>query len=130
MADELERVNDEWNRAWLTKDVATVETVAADDYQYIGPQGQVLDRSDVLEIIRSPSYRLARGSWTEISICELGPDCALILDRFWGAGEYLGETFEEDHRHTTVWVRRHRRWQVRLEHCSAIADDQDRVVVS
>jgi ketosteroid isomerase-like protein len=120
MNEDLESVNDAWNGAWLARDVTAVETLAADEYQYIGPQGQVLGRSDIVEMIRSPSYRLATGRWTDVSISPLGADAALVLDRFQGRGEYLGRAFEEDHRHTTVWVRRHGRWQVRLEHCSAI----------
>ena len=64
MTDELERVNDKWNDAWLTKDVGTVEAIAAEDYLYVGPQGQVLDRDAILEIIRSPSYRLTSRLWT------------------------------------------------------------------
>ena len=120
MTEELERLNEEWNSAWLTKDVATVETIAAQDYVYIGPQGQVLDRAAIFEIIRSPSDQLTSGSWTEVSISRLGPDSALVLDRFRGEGEYRGQPFKEDHRHTTVWVRRHGQWQVRLEHCSSI----------
>jgi ketosteroid isomerase-like protein len=120
MTEELKRLNEEWNGAWLTKDVAAVETMTAEDYVYIGPQGQLLDRAAILEIIRSPSYRLARGSWTEVAISKLGADSALVLDRFRGEGEYRGQPFHEDHRHTTVWIRRHGQWQMRLEHCSPI----------
>ena len=120
MAEDARVANDQWNAAWLTKDVAAVESLAADDYVYIGPQGQVLDRVAILEIVRSKSYRLVRGSWTELSISRLGSDSALVLDRFRGEGEYRGQVFKEDHRHTTIWVRRHQGWQVRLEHCSAI----------
>ena len=120
MTGELRRQNDKWNEAWLTKDVAAVERMAAKDYMYLGPQGQVLRRVDILKIVRSRSYRLARGKWTGISISALGSDAGLVVDRFTGEGEYRGSRFMEDHRHTTVWLRRAGRWQVRLEHCSAI----------
>jgi ketosteroid isomerase-like protein len=118
--DNLGLANEEWNKAWLTKNVATVERMAAEDYVYIGPLGQMLDRTALLEIIRSPSYRLNSGNWTEVSITRLSADSALVLDRFQGDGEYRGQPFKEDHRHTTVWICRHGGWQVRLEHCSAI----------
>lgn len=120
MAEKLERVKEKWNQAWLDRDSGTVEAITADDYVYIGPQGQVLDRAAILEIVRSPTYRLAEGKWTGVSVSHLSDDCALVLDRFQGEGEYRGQEFEEDHRHTTVWVRRKGRWQVRLEHCSTI----------
>jgi len=120
MTDDLEASNEKWNGAWLTKDVDAVEMIAADDYVYVGPEGQMLDRAAILEIVRSPSYHLASGTWSEVSISRLGADSAVVLDRFQGKGEYRGQMFEENHRHTTVWVRRFGRWQVRLEHCSAI----------
>lgn len=120
MIQELERLNDKWNSAWLNKDSDTVEGLLAEDYEYIGPQGQVLDRSAILEIIRSPSYHLSIGSWEEVTISQLSLDSVLVLDRFRGEGEYRGQAFKEDHRHTTVWVRRSGQWFVRLEHCSAI----------
>lgn len=118
--EDVNAANDRWNAAWLTKDAATVERFAADDYVYVGPQGQVLDRAAILELVRSESYRLARGAWTELSVSRLGSDSALVLDRFRGEGWYGGQAFKEDHRHTTVWIRREQGWQVRLEHCSPI----------
>ena len=120
MTEELRRQNDRWNKAWLRKDVASVGRIAAKDYRYIGPEGQVLRRADILRIVGSRSYRLARGKWTGVSISALGSDAALVVDRFTGAGEYRGWRFVEDHRRTAVWVRRAGRWQVRLEHCSSI----------
>lgn len=120
MSGELKGQNARWSEAWLTKDVAAVERIAAKDYMYIGPQGQVLRRADILKIVRSRSYHLARGKWTGISVSVLGSDAALVVDRFTGEGEYRGSRFTEDHRRTAVWVRRAGRWQVRLEHCSAV----------
>jgi ketosteroid isomerase-like protein len=121
--DDLERRNERWNRAWLERDAAAVDDLAADGYVYVGPQGQGLDRSAILEIVHSPSYRLKSGAWTEVAIHPLGDDTALVLDRFTGAGEYRGQEFDEDHRRTSVWVRRDGSWQVRHEHCSPIASD-------
>lgn len=43
MIDELEALNEIWNRAWLQKDVLTVERLAAREYVYITPDGQVVD---------------------------------------------------------------------------------------
>jgi ketosteroid isomerase-like protein len=122
MDDELERAYARWNNAWLTKDAAAVADIAAADYAYIGPFGQVLDKDDILEIVHAPSYQLVSGSWTGTAFDRLAADAALVLDRFRGKGEYRGQVFAEDHRCSAVWVRRHGQWQIRLEHCSAIAN--------
>ena len=123
MSEDLKAAIDNWNQAWLTKSVPIIEATTAEDYAYIGSHGQVLDRAAILQLVGSPSYRLAWGSWDDVSVCHLGSDSALVLDRFRGEGQYLGRPFKEDHRHTSVWVRREGRWQVRLEHCSSIAAD-------
>jgi hypothetical protein len=46
-----------WFQAWLEKDAATVERLAAEDYHYVSPNGSTLDRPAILGIIRSPSPR-------------------------------------------------------------------------
>jgi hypothetical protein len=65
MLSELHGLNERWNQAWLEKDVATVERLMADDYIHVAPNGLILNRQAILGIIRSPNYRLDRGTRTE-----------------------------------------------------------------
>ena len=118
---ELERLNQTWNRAWLEKDAATVEALMLPEYVYVAPNGQVLDRAAISAIIRSPSYRLERGTRTEVKIAALGHDTAAVMHRWQGAGSYEGRSFTDDHRCTMVCVRRGGQWLVALEQCSPIA---------
>ena len=120
MIAELERLNERWNRAWLEKDDATVERLMAADYVYVAPNGQELDRSAILGIIRSSSYQLSRGARTEVAVRPIGDDAAIVRHRWQGAGTYEGVSFEDDHRCTMVCVRRDGEWEIVLEHCSAI----------
>ena len=55
MTADLEHLNQIWEQAWLDKDTALVEKLMADDYVYIAPNGQMLDRDAILNIIRSCS---------------------------------------------------------------------------
>jgi hypothetical protein len=120
MQRELERLNDAWIGAWLAKDVAAIEARMAPEYTYIGPNGHVLDRERILAIVRSPSYRLDRATSSEIHIVEF-EDSAILLRRSQASGSLDGQAFTEDHRCTSVWVRRRGAWQVAWEHCSPIA---------
>ena len=72
MLSDLRSVSERWFQAWLDKDAATVEALAADDYIYIAPSGLALDRQAILAIIRSPSYRLDRGTRTEVVVRAVG----------------------------------------------------------
>jgi hypothetical protein len=48
----LRDLSERWFAAWLQKDAATVERLAAEDYSYVGPTGLVLDRQAILAVIR------------------------------------------------------------------------------
>ena len=62
MSSELYGLSERWFQAWLEKDAATVENLAAEDYIYIAPTGLAFDRAAILGIIRSPGYRLDHGA--------------------------------------------------------------------
>ena len=119
MASELEQLNQRWNRAWLEKDAATVERLMADDYVYVAPTGQVLDREAILRIIRSPGYRLHHWSRTDVVVRMLGDGAAVIRHRGQGEGEFEGKPFKEDHACVTVCARVRGEWQIVMEQCTA-----------
>ena len=81
MTAELERLNQIWEQAWLDKDAALVDQMMADEYLYIAPNGQMLDREAILNIIRSPSYHLDKGTRTEVIVKPAGEDAAVVVDR-------------------------------------------------
>lgn len=120
MKAELERMNHAWIDAWLAKDVAAIEARMAAEYTYIAPNGQVLDRERILAIVRSPSYRLDRAASSEVHITEF-EDSAILVRRSQASGSYDGRAFTEDHRCSSVWLRRRGAWQLAWEHCSPIA---------
>jgi hypothetical protein len=121
MLDELQGLNEAWNQAWLDKDVATVERLMADDYVYVAPNGQELDRLTVLEIIRSPGYWLHHGTRTEVVVRALGTDAAVIRHRWQGEGTFEGTSFRDDHKCVMVCARLGAGWQIVLEQCTANA---------
>src|SRR5690348_6342293 len=103
MLPELHGLSERWFQAWLDKDAATVERLAAEDYHYVAPAGLALDRQAILAIIRSPGYRLDRGTRTEVVVRALGSDAAVVRHRYQGAGSFEGTPFTDDHRCVMVW---------------------------
>jgi hypothetical protein len=118
MLSELHTLSERWFQAWLEKDAATVERLAAEDYRYFGPSGLVLDRPAILAIIRSPSYRLDRGTRTEVVARALGQEAAVVRHRYQGAGSFEGTSFTDDHRCVMVWERQAGEWRLVMEQCS------------
>ena len=113
---ELERLNQAWLSAWLAKDVAAIEAMMAPEYVYVAPNGQVLDRERILAIVRSPGYRLDRATGSEVQITRF-EDSAIILRRSQSSGSYGGQAFTEDHRCSSVWLRRRGAWLSRIVRC-------------
>jgi uncharacterized protein (TIGR02246 family) len=119
VTSELEQLNQRWNRAWLEKDAATVERLMADDYVYVAPTGQALDREAILRIIRSPGYRLHHWTRTNVVVRMLGDSAAVIRQRGQGEGEFEGKPFKEDHACVTVCALVRGEWQIVMEQCTA-----------
>jgi uncharacterized protein (TIGR02246 family) len=118
LVDELHDLSDRWFQAWLEKDAELVERLMADDYVYVAPNGMRLDRSTILEIIRSPRYRLDQGSRSEVIVRALGRDAALVRHRYQGAGSFEGASFNDDHRGLMIWERQIDTWRLVFEQCS------------
>jgi hypothetical protein len=118
MSSEVQGLSERWFQAWLDKDAATVERLAAEDYHYVAPSGLVLDRQDILGIIRSPSYRLDHGTRTEVVVRLLGQEAAVVRHRYRGAGSFEGTDFTDDQRCVMVWERQGSQWRLVMEQCS------------
>jgi hypothetical protein len=118
MSSELLNLSECWFRAWLEKDAATVERLAAEDYVYISPNGAVLDRQAILAVIRSPSYRLDHGTRTDVVVRVMGNEAAVVRHRYQGAGSFEGTSFTDDHRCVMVWEKVAGQWRLVMEQCS------------
>lgn len=122
MNSELEQLNQRWTTAWLEHDAELVESMMAPEYVYIAPNGKMLTRDQILDIVRSPDYRLLWGGRSEVSITAAASDIAIVVSRWRGQGKYQGQRFRDDHRCTSTLVRRAGQWLLIHEHCSAIAN--------
>lgn len=115
---ELDDLRKRWFQAWIKKDVATVERLAADDYVYVAPNGVIMDRQAILRIIRSPSYRLDRSTRSEFVVRTLGDNAAILRHRWRGGGSFEGTAFTDDHRCVMVCEKQAGTWRIVFEQCS------------
>lgn len=120
MRDELETLITAWHAAWFTKDARAIAQMMAEDYVYVGPNGAVLDRAAILQIVGDPSYGLTGGTHTETIVVMLGEGAALVRHRWQGTGTFRGQVFVDDHRCVTICDGSSGRWCIRYEQCSAI----------
>ena len=118
MVSELRSLSERWFQAWLEKDAATVERLAAEDYIYVAPNGSSLDRRAILAIICSPTYRLNHGTRTEVVVRAVGHDAAVVRHHYQGAGSFEGTSFTDDQRCVMVWEKQADEWRLVMEQCS------------
>jgi uncharacterized protein (TIGR02246 family) len=118
MSAALSDLSERWFQAWLARDAATVERLAADDYIYVAPNGSTLDRQAILAIIRSPNYRLDHGRRTEVVVRPLGHEAAVVRHRYEGAGSFEGTSFTDDQQCVMVWEKQAGEWRLVMEHSS------------
>jgi hypothetical protein len=120
MIHDLLGLNETWSRAWLERDDATVDRLMTDDYVYVAPNGQILDRRRILEVIRSPTYSIVHGTCTEVTVRMLGSEAGLIRRRWQGEVNFEGSTYQEDHRVVMVCARPAGEWRIAFEQAAAI----------
>jgi hypothetical protein len=120
LREEVDQLRKTWNAAWLENDSATVDKLMAPEYVYIGPNGQVSDRSKIMGVILSPSYKLHHAGWTEVQINLLSDSTAVIIDHLQGSGTLNGNSFSDNNRCSRVCLRRNGAWQIVFEQASAI----------
>jgi hypothetical protein len=118
MSSVLHDLSELWFRAWLERDAAIVERLAADDYIYVSPNGSILDRKSILAIIRSPTYRLDHGRRTEVVVRAVGHEAAVVRHHYEGAGSFEGTSFTDDQQCVMVWEKRADEWRLVMEQCS------------
>jgi hypothetical protein len=120
LRQELDHLRKTWNTAWLENDSATVDKLMAPEYVYIAASGLVLDRSAILGVILSPSYKLHHAGWSEVQIILLSDSAAVIIDRLQGSGTLNGNTFTDDNRCSRFCLRRNGAWQIVFEQASPV----------
>lgn len=115
---DVRALSEQWFQAWLDKDAEVLERLAAADYVYMGPGGVVMDRAQILAVIRAPSYHLERGVRTEVVLRALGADAALVRHHYEGAGSFEGRAFTDDQRCVMIWAKQSGVWRLVMEQCS------------
>src|ERR1041384_7057110 len=121
MRTEVETLMAAWQDAWFTKNQSVISQLMTDDYVYVAPNGAVMDRAAILDVVGDATYGLTGGAHTETVITMLGQSAAVVRRRWKGRGTYRGKVFVEDHRCVTICDRSSGQWRIRYEQCSALA---------
>jgi len=110
MIREILDLENHTKEAALRNDAAFSQRMLAEDYIAIGPQGNVITKSDTLAARRGAQTHYDSMSLSELVVRVYG-DTAVVTARVEVKGNNLGEDFSGPYRFTRVWVRRNGQWQ-------------------
>jgi ketosteroid isomerase-like protein len=120
---ELIRVEEEWNRAMVQNDAATITRYMADDWTIIGTDGRVSDKAAFLRLVESGALTHDVMEADEVKVRVYG-DAAVVMARAVSGGKYRGQPFRVVERVSDVFVRQGGQWRCVLTHLSRMGSSE------
>lgn len=114
VARKLLQIEDDLNAAVKARvsSEATIQRNLAPDWYYTGPHGDIIDRAQMIAIIKSNSDRIARTEFFDVIVRVYG-SVAVVTGRTREIGTRGdGRAYVEPYRWTDVFHRRAGRWQI------------------
>ena len=116
VAQEIRRLNDEWVRAFVARDVATLDRIVADDFAFTYPmEGD--DKSQFISDVESGAVRVEDMGRENVEVRVFG-ETAVLDCRDTAKWQYKGRDFSGTYKTIHVYARRDGRWQlVAIQSC-------------
>jgi ketosteroid isomerase-like protein len=114
-ADELARVEENFNQAMISNDVARISACVTEDWVLVTPEAGVLPRSRILHVIETGE--LSHDTMTmDVGRVKVYGDFALVTARGRNTGRFRGQPISADEWVTDVYRKIDGRWLCVLTH--------------
>jgi ketosteroid isomerase-like protein len=111
---EVAKVNEEYDEAIVRRDAGAYERILADDFIFTNFDGEVSNKTQELEKIKSGDLKFEFGRSDDVRIKIYGKT-AVVTARFTAKGQSKSKDFTVLERYTAVFVKRKGRWQLVAE---------------
>lgn len=117
----VKAANERYEKALMDGDAATLNRVLADDFVFIGWEGEMTGKA---EFIRSATedYDMTASNPREVVFRELAPTVVQVTGIWEGDTVADGKSDHSVERFSNVWVRSGDGWRIALEHTSPLAN--------
>ena len=120
LAIELARVEEDFNRAMVSNDVARISACVADDWVLVTPEGGVVPRSRILHVIETGE--LSHDTMTkDVRRVRVYGEVAVVTARGQNTGHFRGRRIGADEWVTDVYRKIDGRWLCTLTHLTPVA---------
>jgi ketosteroid isomerase-like protein len=115
--EEVVKLEHEWAKAYITIDTAVLERVEADDYIFIGADGDVTPKAQDIKELKTGVLKLSECTISEIKVRAYGKT-AIATGISTLKGTYTGKDISGKYRFTDVFVRSKGVWHAVSTHAS------------
>lgn len=107
----ITKMEQDWTTAILKGDVAFPERITADDFTFIDPMGEMATKAQVVEMLKSGSYKFTALELDKLTVKVFG-DAAIATYGQTEKSQYQGKDNSGHYIYTDVWLKRNGNWQV------------------
>ena len=120
LATELAGVEEDFNQAMVSNDVARISACVADDWVLVTPESGVVPGSRILHVIESGE--LSHDTMTkDVGRVKVYGDVAVVTARGRNTGHFRGQRISADEWVTDVYRKVDGRWRCVLTHLTPVA---------
>ncbi|MEW6127014.1 MAG: FKBP-type peptidyl-prolyl cis-trans isomerase [Acidobacteriota bacterium] len=106
---QFKKLEEDWVKAMIERDVKALNLILADDYFIIDPDGKTTDKAGTLEDIKSGAFKFESIEFSEFKVRVYGTT-AVVNGGEVVKGSYNGQSITGAYRFTDVFARRNGRW--------------------
>lgn len=118
-ANEVLKVNEMFDQAWVKQDTVTLKRILSDDYSGITAEGYAWNKNAAVKPV--PGLKFDFGSSVEVTLRMYG-NAAVVTGRWIAAGTYKEKPFKDNELYTAVLVKRNGQWQIVANQQTAIRE--------
>jgi ketosteroid isomerase-like protein len=119
--EQVRQLETRYGEALIKKDVATLERIWSDDYQFINGSGALLNKAQRIENVRSTETEIRAVQETDVRIRMVGGNTAVLTSHLVLTARYSGQEASGEYRNTAIWVKKEGRWQMVSNQITPIA---------
>ena len=116
---ELLALEARWDSAVVRKDVAALERIIDPSFVFIGADGSVSSRAEMLAALRSPDLDIDPFETRDVQVRLYG-GAAILTGWYEQTGRFRGQAYRGRMRYTDVYVRDAGRWVAVSAHASRL----------
>ncbi|MBX7248179.1 MAG: nuclear transport factor 2 family protein [Caulobacteraceae bacterium] len=118
-AGAVRKANEAYEKALLDGDAAALGAVLADDFTFIGWEGETMDKAAFIEDA-TRGHDMTVSSSRDVVIRAIAPTVVQVIGVWEGDTVQDGQTDHSVERFSNVWVKSAAGWRIELEHTSPL----------